>query len=428
MVFSYSDKIILDLIDDFDIEDGDLILDPFNGTGTTTFVAKKEGIDSIGTDTSPISVLASRVKATWDVDIDRLQQTLDNLEETVRPICVKIDSDGDNTLAPYCQEDRTDVDLSSYDLAEPEKTPKGWLSEKPRKKMLVIRHHIDELPESKEKDLLQLAMCAVLPENIANISFGPEAYKVSKKENVEVLSHFKRKVNKIIEDLKDMQAKVTNGDIEPGEAEIINADARNIGEKLYSSSQLLNKHDTVDYVITSPPYPAEHDYTRNQRLELIWLGVLENNEDLQQIKKRNIRSNTKNIYVDDNDAELCSIRDIDKIDEIVSEMESIIESENIEHGFGQYYPRVVEEYFAGMQRHLEQIYNVMSPGGKAGYVVADSGSYWQVDIPTGEILGEIASSRIGFDLNDIKHWRGLNTPARNKDSQNEEILIMEKPN
>lgn len=429
MVFAYSDKIIFDLVDEFGITEEDLILDPFNGTGTTTLAAKKLGIDSIGTDASPIGVLAGKTKCNWDIDLEEFQDRRESLLSIIKPVFSEISSEQNVTLDSFDGEPSEPVELERYDFEEPDKTPKDWLSEKPLKKMLVLRHHIEELPDDEITDLFQLAMCAILPEDVGNVGFGPEAYRTKMQDDVDVGLYFENKLNDIESDLRTVQRAVSENRITPGDAEILAADAREIGDVLREDSTLLNseKHQgEVDYVITSPPYPAEHDYTRNQRLELIWMGVMEDNTDLQKIKKANIRSNTKNIYVADDDGEQLNIRDNDRIDGIVTEMEEIIVEEDIQHGFGQYYPRVVEEYFAGMQRHLQQVYDIMAPGGKAAYVVADSGSYWQVDIETGSLLAELAENRIGFTETEITLWRNLQATTGAKD-QREEILILTKP-
>ena len=429
-VFAYSDQIIVDLANEFEIEEDDLVLDPFNGTATTTLAAKRLGIDAIGVDANPVATLAGRVKTTWDIDLDEFEQRRADLLRTLEPVFNSISADGNVTLRSYTDSDENDdTSLEKYDFTEPQKTPKDWLSEKPLQKMLALRHHVDEMPDDEITDIFRLAMLAILPEDVANIGFGPEAYKVAKQEDVDVYATYRAKLDDIRQDLSTVQDALDEGMV-VGESEHLRGDAREIEQLLREASTLLNtdKHDgQVDYVITSPPYPAEHDYTRNQRLELIWMGVLEDNSDLQNIKKSNIRSNTKNIYVDDDEGEQVTIRANGRIDAIVTEMEQIIEEEDVQHGFGQYYPRVVEEYFAGMQRHLEQTYDLLAPGGKACYVVADSGSYWQVPIETGEILGELAENRVGFVDAELLPWRTVHATTGDHDGLDEEILVLTRP-
>lgn len=428
-VYAYSDQIIVNLVDEFDIKQDDLLIDPFNGTGTTTLAAKKLGIDSIGTDTSPASVLSARAKTNWDVDLEEFRARRSELLSTIQPILKQISSEDNSTLDSFGQSKSEDIDLSKYDFSEPEKIPKGWLSEKPLKKMKALRYHVEEMPDDEVTDLFRLAMIAILPEDVGNVRFGPEATRDRSQEgDKDVYTIYRAKLEDIEEDLRNVQEAAESGDIEAGETETIRVDARKLATTLQGESELLEKHGgEIDYLITSPPYPAEHDYTRNQRLELVWLGVCDDNNDLQEIKKMNIRSHTKNIYVDDNEAEQVNIRENERVDSIVSKMEQIIEEEDIQHGFGQYYPRVIEEYFAGMQRHFEQVYELMSSGGKAAYIVGDSGSYWQVEVETAEILGELAENRIGFEDVEIQLWRNMQATTADYDDIEENILILTKP-
>ncbi|RZV12551.1 DNA methylase [Natrinema hispanicum] len=430
-VYAYSDRVITGLADEFGITQDDLILDPFNGTGTTALAAKKLGIDAIGTDTSPASVLSAHVKTNWDVDLDEFRERRTELLDTLEPIFRQISSEDNKTLSDFTDEEEEEISLEKYDFSEPEKTPKGWLSEKPLKKMKVLRYHVEEMPDDEVTDLFKLAMIAILPEDVGNVRFGPEATRDRKQEgDKDVLMFFEQKLRQMEDDLEKVQRTMHKDDVQLGDVEIIQGDARKIGDKLKEESELLNseKHEgEIDYLITSPPYPAEHDYTRNQRLELIWLGAADSNKELQKIKKSNIRSHTKNIYVADDEGEQVNIRENDHIDEIVTKMENYIEEENVSHGFGNYYPRVIEEYFAGMQHHFEQVYDIMAPGGKAAYVVGDSGSYWQFEVPTAKILGELAENRVGFADTEINLWRNMAATTADYDDIKENILILTMP-
>jgi hypothetical protein len=55
-------RIARTLINTFGLKQGDLILDPFNGSGTTTHEASLMGIESVGVDITPIGVILSKLK------------------------------------------------------------------------------------------------------------------------------------------------------------------------------------------------------------------------------------------------------------------------------------------------------------------------------------------------------------------------------
>ena len=55
-------RVVRTLINAFDLTQNDLILDPFNGSGTTTHEASLMGIESVGMDVTPIGVILSNLK------------------------------------------------------------------------------------------------------------------------------------------------------------------------------------------------------------------------------------------------------------------------------------------------------------------------------------------------------------------------------
>lgn len=57
-------------------------------------------------------------------------------------------------------------------------------------------------------------------------------------------------------------------------------------------------------MITSPPYPNEKDYTRTTWLESVLLGFVQNKVDIQALKKGLVRSNTRSVYIQDDDDQL----------------------------------------------------------------------------------------------------------------------------
>ena len=79
-------------LDRFGIEQGQVVLDPFCGTGTTLVECKKLGIRSVGLEPNPIAHFASAIKTSWDVDTDGLLEHALLVADRALPLCVKMGS------------------------------------------------------------------------------------------------------------------------------------------------------------------------------------------------------------------------------------------------------------------------------------------------------------------------------------------------
>jgi DNA modification methylase len=176
----------------------------------------------------------------------------------------------------------------------------------------------------------------------------------------------------------------------------------------------------VNAVITSPPYPNEKDYTRTTRLESVLLGFINSKEELRELKKRLIRSNTRGIYKDDDDDQWVS--DFPDIQRIANEIEKRRIELGKDSGFEKLYPRATKLYFGGMAKHLADLRKVLRPGAQLAYVVGDQASYLRVMIRTGQILGDIAQ-KLGYELVGIDLFRTRLATAT-KEQLREEVVIL----
>ena len=97
--------------------------------------------------------------------------------------------------------------------------------------------------------------------------------------------------------------------------EAIPSEKRQTSSKVFlgNSRELENVLDaeSVDLMITSPPYPGDHEYTKHTRLELTFMNYVQDMKDFRRIKQRLMRSATTNIYRNDDEAQY--VRDIDSI-------------------------------------------------------------------------------------------------------------------
>ncbi|MEN6623129.1 MAG: DNA methyltransferase, partial [Smithella sp.] len=181
--------------------------------------------------------------------------------------------------------------------------------------------------------------------------------------------------------------------------------------------------NSVDAVITSPPYPNEKDYTRTTRLESVLLGFLKNKQELRVLKKGLIRSNTRGVYKDDDDDQWIS--GFPKIQEIAEEIENRRIELGKDSGFEKLYGKVTLLYFGGMARHLAELRRILRPGAKLAYVVGDQESYLRIKIQTGQLLAEIAAS-LGYELLDIDLFR-TRFSSTTKEQLREEVVLLRWP-
>jgi hypothetical protein len=179
----------------------------------------------------------------------------------------------------------------------------------------------------------------------------------------------------------------------------------------------------IDAVITSPPYPNEKDYTRTTRLESVLLGFVRSKQELRALKQNLIRSNTRNVYVSDDDD--LTVAHNAKINAIANEIERRRIALEKDSGFERLYHRVTRLYFGGMKRHFEQLKRVLKPGAKLAYVVGDQASYLQVLIRTGELLADVADET-GYEILSLDLFRTRLSTATGEQLR-EEVLVLEWP-
>lgn len=416
-VFAYPDHLVTELLERFNAQEGQYLLDPFCGTGTTLIEGMKLGLNCIGIEANPACVLASKVKTNWSLSVPDLLDALEIVVNSSKPLIDLLETD-------LNEDEIRKVDELKKELLED--SPEGryfvsskmlqrrWISELPFYKILIILQNIKKLKTKIGiKEALLLALVAILVEDVGNIKFGPELYVTGDNSNVDVMGLFKARVKNISQDLIKI-----NLEKKKSSSIVIQGDARDC-EKLLRENGVNN----IDLVITSPPYPAEKDYSRQTRLELVFLGYVYDRESLQSVKKAMIRSNTKGIYKSDNDSKI--VRNIPEILKITNELNK--KTAKRTDGFSQLYSKVIEEYFGGMFFHLKSLYSVLATNGICAYVVGDQRTYLQTHVPTGEIL-KILAEKIGYDVEEMLIWRVRRGTSGSKKEIDEQILILRKPN
>lgn len=408
-VLSFPPHLVRDYARKFGLNAQHQVLDPFCGTGTTVVECKKLGIRAVGLESNPVACFASQTKLQWDIDPQKLLRHALMVADAAND---RLERDGffdDDTPRLLERPVSKKATLRTLPEEVADLLLTNSISPLPLHKTLVLLDALAEHRDDRFANHERLALATALVNGISNLHFGPEVGVGTAKRDAPVISLWLDGVRAMAQDLENLPRGETP------KAVIYQADAREGASMLPANS--------VDAVITSPPYPNEKDYTRTTRLESVLLGFIKSKEDLRDLKKNLVRSNTRGVYKADTDDS--HVAGHEEIERIAAAIENRRIELNKDSGFERLYARVTKLYFGGMTRHLAELRRVLRPGAQLAYVVGDQASYLRVMIRTGQLLADIAQS-LGYEVVGLDLFRTRLATAT-REQLREEVVVLRWP-
>jgi DNA modification methylase len=411
-VLGYSPEYPDYIIEREKIKESQIIADPFMGSGTTLVACKIKGIKSIGVDANDYFVDVAKAKTEWSLALEKLEEEKSRLLQIIERACENIEETNETDIPLFSDEKTKNnkIDIKEYaSKHRPPILPDRYISDIPFVKAHIIKEVISQNAQDKKiRAFFDLAVASILVP-ISNIRYGP-GFGVAKSRNgINVLKIFKQKMERMVSDLKVIppKAKKTPTTI-----------------KLGDSRQFCKyaEENSIDLMITSPPYPGDHEYTKHTKLELIFMGYSQTLKEFRVIKERMIRGSTTNIYKGDKDSH--EIRNIESIIELTNEIDKRLHQDGATSGFEKLYTKVIWEYFGGMYKTLNEVYKTLKKGGKICLLISDSHAFKMVHIQTAELLAEIGK-KAGFQEFHIELWQNK-TSTSHKYNIRENILTLIK--
>lgn len=405
-VLSYPPHLVREYAERFNLGKKSCVLDPFCGTGTTLVECKKLGIPSIGMEAHPMSYFATRTKLDWSLDASHLETTA---RKIAGDALARLEKQGiiDDPQPSLIQERGNDRGFEELPECQRKLLLTASINPLPLHKTLILLREIDAADYGAAH--LRLALAKALVTTISNLHFGPEVGVGPAKSDAPVVSTW---LGLVLQTARDLRLLHEYGDTP---ATVHHADSRDAGRFLQKQS--------LDAVITSPPYPNEKDYTRTTRLESVLLGFIRDKESLQALKRTMLRSNTRGVYKGDDDDRW--VENHSQIQRIASEIEARRLELGKTSGFEKLYARVTKLYFGGMARHLSSLRPYLKPGASLAYVVGDQASYLRIMIRTGQLLASIAEE-LGYEVERIDLFRTRLATAT-REQLREEVVVLRWP-
>ena len=409
-VLSFPPHLVRHYLERLNVGPADTVLDPFCGTGTTVVECKKLGISSVGIESNPMAAFASSVKIDWSVDPKML---LGYAEQVALSTRTMLEDHGIDDWFGLPLADASRNGQVTKRRLGPEQTKlllKDSISPIPLHKTLVLLDEAERHGDPPLRKYGRLALAKALAYRIGNLKFGPEVGVGRIKDDAPVVESWLDGVRLMAEDIS------VAGNLAHVSAKLIKADSREAHHVLSPNS--------IDAVITSPPYPNEKDYTRTTRLESVVLGFIRDKRHLRSLKQDLIRSNTRGVYKSDTDDQEVAQH------HAIQEIAKAIEQRRIElgktSGFERMYSRVTLLYFGGIARHLASLRSVLRSGAKLAYVVGDQASYLRVMIRTGQIVADLAES-LGYRVIAIDLFRTRPSTVTGEQLREEVVVLEWKP-
>jgi len=342
---------------------GETVLDPFGGCGTTLVESKINQRNSVCIDLNDSALLISSAKKT-----------------AINP---EILEKGNKNLFDRIERSK----ISSKDYSRANERLKYWFDKIQFNKLMKIFNAIQSEQNKKLKVFYNCCFSNILKNCSIWYSKSIKPMRDLNKKQVEPLNIFKRHLDFMTRQnleyyllLKDSRGRTVKSMVKK-------ADARKTGLK----------SESIDLIITSPPYATSYEYVDIHQLSLLWFGFAEN---LQEIKKDYIGTSSKKT-----------------IPEIISSdiaKKMIKQLENFNHGLALQ----ISNYVLDLEKSFLEMHRVLKPKKRLCVIIGDT-EYKGVKILNTEVSLELLS-KIGFKIEKVIKRRLSSktfTPFRDKEGK-----------
>jgi len=325
-------------------KEGDLIVDPFGGCGTTLVESKVMGRPSVGVDINPVAVLITKAKIT-PIDPQKIEKAFAILK-------TKLDTYSKDTKVKAPEHERIDY----------------WFKPEEKRKLAFIFAEISKLKDQDIRDFFYCGFSNILKNCSIWLQKSNKPTRDLNKKPSDPIPTFYKQIKMMMRGnarFYELSKEKKHLEIP---SQVYCTDARTIPAK----------DNSVSLIVTSPPYVTSYEYADLHQLTALWL---EYTKDLSDFRKRFIGTSYHN-----------------KKDLILnSELAEKIRNELLEKD--KKTAEEVSTYFSEMNQVFTEMKRMLKKGGKTCIVIGNT-SLKGVEILNAEVFAEQLQN-LGLKIADI---------------------------
>ena len=393
----YSYKLVHAKIKEYNLNGDSVILDPFLGSGTTTLASMAVGVHSIGIEAHKFVANMARTK------------------------CIRYENHYDDLTNAYkhLQKSITASNASNVDYQFPDLIYKCF-DKKNLGNLTMIRDIVFGMA-GLERDFFTLALVSTL-RHASTAGTGwpyiaPSKY-ASKKIHVDAIAKFYEQCNIMLNDISTLNRPKSNTKI-------------HIADSMKMSK--LVGDDTINLVITSPPYLNNYDYADRTRMETYFLGIYKSwNNISKDVRDKLMISATTQI----NKIRMNEVFGMPTVKALspsahktLTNAINLMAVKKTEKSGKKNYDMMTTGYFEGIAKTMINAFNVTRKGGHFVLVLGDSAPYG-VHVATDTLIAKLGCAA-GFKKSNVTvirkrgdKWK--NNPQRHNVKLRESIVVLDK--
>jgi DNA modification methylase len=386
----FSAPLVNYLIDQTPNHRKEILLDPFAGSGAALFCAREKGLKAIGIEILPVGIFSIKSRLNAEkIGIDDFTEILKKIKH---------------------------IDFLEYEKKSTHRfnhlnITRGAFPEETEKYINgFLEYCSKEVENAVIKDLLLFSLFSILEsisytrkdgqylrwDERSSKNGGRGKNKFNKGKILTFKEALGEKLAELVFDISIMR-----GEAEKKEKLVLYEESA-----LYKLPEL--EDNSLDIVVTSPPYCNRYDYTRTYALELAFFGIDE--EKVKELRQSLLTSTVENreklAQLENFYAKINRKPDFDKIydafisQKALAEIVSVLEEYRLQKKLNNpNIVRMVKNYFFEMCFVIYELFRILKQEGIV-YMVNDNVRYAGEVIPVDLILSDIARSA-GFDVDKI---------------------------